>query len=142
MSTEANKNIIRRYMAEGVNQGKVSIADQLFTSNFVFHFAGSPALDRAGWAQTTSVFHTGFPDQHTMTEELIAEGEQVAARFTFSGTHRGEFQGIAPTGKSVTMSGMAFWRMMDGKIAEHWVETDSVGLLQQLGVIPTAAQGS
>lgn len=137
MSIEANKSAVRRYMDQGVNKANVNIADELFAPNFAFHFPGVPVpMDRAGWAQLTTVFKKGFPDQQTSTDDLLAEGDRVAARFTFRGTQQGEFQGIPPTGKSVTMTGMAVWRLVDGKIAEHWVETDALGMLQQLGVVP------
>src|SRR5690349_16249 len=95
MSTEENKNIVRRYMAEGVNRGDVTIATELFAPDFRFHFPGAPVpLDAMGWSQTTKVFQAGFPGQETTVEDLIAEGEKVAARFTFRGTQTGEFQGI------------------------------------------------
>jgi steroid delta-isomerase-like uncharacterized protein len=141
MSTEENKSLIRRYMEEALNKGNVGIADQLFTPTFVFHFPGSPGpMDREGWKQTSAVFQSAFPNQHTTTDDLVAENDKLAARFTFRGTHQGVFQSIPPTGKSVTMTGMAIWRVVDGKIAEHWVEFDALGLMQQLGVIPAPGQ--
>jgi steroid delta-isomerase-like uncharacterized protein len=143
MSTEENKAVVRRYMEEGVNKGNVEIADELFAPNFIFHFAGSPEpMNREGWAQLTNMFQSGFPGQNTNTDDILAEGDKVAARFTFRGTHQGAFQGIPPTGKLVTMTGMAIWRLANGKIAEHWVETDGLGMLQQLGAIPPAEPGS
>ena len=69
-------------------------------------------------------------------EDIAAEGDTVAARVAFRGTHRGEFQGIAPTGKEVAFSSMEFNRVVDGKVEEHWVELDLLGLMQQLGAIP------
>ena len=141
MSAEANQALVRRYLDEGVNQGNVRIADELFAPNFTFYFPGNPEpMNREGWAQTTTLFHAGFPDQHTVTDDMLAEGDKVAARFTFHGTHTGNFQGIPPTGKAVTMGGMAFWRIVGGKIAEHWVQIDALGMMQQLGVIPGPAQ--
>lgn len=134
---ETNKEVVRRYMQEGVNRGNVSIADHMFTPDFAFHFPGVPVpMDRNGWAQLTQAFQMGFPNQDTTTNDLLAEGDRVAARFTFHGTQSGTFQQIPPTGKAVTMTGMAIWRLADGKIAEHWVETDALGMLQQLGVVP------
>lgn len=134
---ETNKEVVRQYMQEGVNHGDVSVADQIFAPDFRFHFPGVPApMDRAGWAQLTQAFQMGFPNQDTTVNELLADGDKVAARFTFRGTQSGEFQQIPPTGKAVTMTGMAFWRLAGGKIAEHWVETDALGMLQQLGVVP------
>jgi steroid delta-isomerase-like uncharacterized protein len=137
MSTEDNKNLVRRYMEVDVNEANIEAANELVTRDFLFHFPGSPApMDRAGLAQTTLLFHAGFPDQHTTVDDILAEGDKVAARFTFRGTQTGAFQGIPPTGKAVTMNGMAIWRIADGKIAEHWVLFDALGMMQQLGVIP------
>lgn len=137
MSVQDNKALVSRYMAEGVNKGNVSIAGQMFTSNFQFHFPGVPApMNHEGWAQMTRAFQQGFPDQHTVTDDLFGEGDKVAARFTFHGTQTGDFQGIPPTGKPVTMTGMAIWRISDGRIAEHWVETDAFGMMAQLGLVP------
>ena len=140
MSTIENETIVRRYMEEGVSRGNVAIADEVLAAGFVFHFPGVPVpMDVNGWKGTTALFHTAFPDQTTTVDALIAEGDQVAARFTFRGTHQGDFQGLAPTGKTATMTGIAFWRLAEGKIAEHWVEIDAMGLMQQLGAIPAPA---
>jgi predicted ester cyclase len=76
-----------------------------------------------------------FPDWHSTFEELIAEGDRVAERWTGRGTHRGELQGIAPTGKRVEAPGSVFYRIVDGKIVELWGQLDMMSLMQQLGVI-------
>ena len=137
MPTEENKSLVRHYMSEAVSKGNVAEADKLFAPDFVFHFPGSPApMDREGWKQTTRMFHTAFPRQQTTTDDILAEGDKVAARFTFHGTNQGDFQGIPPTGKEATFTGLAQWRIVNGKIAEHWVEIDALGLMQQLGAIP------
>ena len=143
MSTEENKALVRHYLDEGVNKGNVGIADELFAPSFLFYFPGIPEpMNREGWAQTTTLFHSGFPNQHTVTDDMIADGDKVAARFTFHGTQTGNFQGIPPTGKVVTVGGMAIWRIAGGKIAEHWVQFDVLGMMQQLGVIPAPGQAS
>ena len=77
----------------------------------------------------------GFPDYQTIIDDLVAEGDKVAARITMSGTHTGSFMGIPPTGKRISFTGMYVARVDDGKIVEHWGEEDSVSLLQQLGVL-------
>jgi predicted ester cyclase len=77
----------------------------------------------------------GFPDYQTVIDDLIAEGDKVAARITMSGTHTGSFMGIPPTGKFISFTGMYIARIADGKIIEHWGEEDSVSLLQQLGAM-------
>jgi steroid delta-isomerase-like uncharacterized protein len=82
------------------------------------------------------MFRTGFPDIQVSIEDLVAEGKKVVAHWTWCGTNQGEFQGIPPTGKQVTGSGISIQRIADGKIAEAWVNFDTLGMLQQLGVIP------
>jgi predicted ester cyclase len=86
------------------------------------------------------VFYAAFPDARHTFEDFVAEGDKVALRFTFKGTHTGDFQGIPPTGKPVTISGSVVDRIVDGKIVEHWSLIDTMGLMQQLGVIPEPAQ--
>src|SRR5438445_353633 len=82
-STQDNKNLVLRYMEEGVNQGNVGIAGQVFASNFIFHFPGSPQpLEVEGWKQTMALFRSGFPQQKTTVDEVLVEGDKAAARFT------------------------------------------------------------
>ena len=83
------------------------------------------------------MFFSAFPDLHSTIDQLIAEGDIVAGRMTTTGTHRGEFMGIPPTGKRVTFSEIHIVRIADGKAVEHWGNSDDLGMMQQLGVIPT-----
>lgn len=87
-----------------------------------------------------TMFRSGFPDIKMTIEEVVAEGDKVVFRVTVHGTHKGEFKGIAPTGKQVTMTGMQIWRIEGGKIVEGWFNRDDLGLMQQLGVIPSLGQ--
>ncbi|MCQ3973778.1 MAG: hypothetical protein DPW09_10070 [Anaerolineae bacterium] len=86
------------------------------------------------------MFLSGFPDGQWVEEDLMAEGDKVVGRYTFHGTHQGEFFGIPATGKQVTVSNIHIMRFVDGKIVEHWGNGDDLGLLQQLGAVPTPAQ--
>ncbi len=88
------------------------------------------------WKQFTAPFMEAFPDLRLTVEDIVAEGDTVAARVAFRGTHRGEFQGIPPTGKQVAFSSMVFNHVVDGKVEEHWVEMDLLRLMGQLGAIP------
>jgi predicted ester cyclase len=88
------------------------------------------------WKQFTAPFMEAFPDLRLTVEDIVAEGDTVAARVAFRGTHRGEFQGIPPTGKQVAFSSMVFNHVVDGKVEEHWVELDLLRLMGQLGAIP------
>jgi hypothetical protein len=86
--------------------------------------------------QLLLAFRAAFPDQHVSIDDLVAEGDKVVNRATYTGTHRGEFQGISPTGKRFTISGINISRIADGKIAEDWTVLDLVGMLQQIGAMP------
>ncbi len=143
MSVEDNKALYRQY-DEALSQRDFARFDEIFAPNYVYHSPGVPELPPGpeGLKQLLSGYVAAFPDVRTTIEELIAEGDQVVARLTYSGTHQGAFQGIAPTGKQITMSSIDIVRIADGKIVEEWESPDNLGLLQQLGVIPAAEQAS
>lgn len=136
MSTEKNKALVRRFEAEVWNGRNPSLVDEFFAPNHVFRAAGSPPLDREGHRQMIAHFQNAFPDGQDTTDDLIADGDKVAHRWTYRGTHQGTFQGIPPTGKQITLTGISIWRFEDGKIVESWHELDTLGLMQQLGVVP------
>lgn len=138
MSTEQNKSIVRRWIEEGWNKGNLSLVDQVYTADVVQHDPGSPVpvTSSAALKQYVGVFLGALPDLHFTIDDLIAEGDKVAWRFTSHGTQTGPLMNIPPTGKGSDVTGMVFFRLVDGKIAEVWVNYDNLGLLQQLGVIP------
>lgn len=92
--------------------------------------------DREGFKQFIKMVRDAFPDFHDTVEDLIAENDKVVLRVTCTGTHKGEFMGVPPTGKQVTVSAIAIYRFAGGKAVEHWNVTDRLSLMQQLGVIP------
>jgi steroid delta-isomerase-like uncharacterized protein len=105
---------------------------------FLVHVPGAPGpLDSDGWIAFAFGFAQAFPDLHLTIEDIFATDDRVAARATFRGTHQGDFQGVPATGKQVRFTAIELNRMEGGKVAEHWVELDLLGLLQQLGAIPT-----
>ncbi len=137
MSTETNEVIARRFAEEVTNQKRLDVADEIIAADHVFYMPGIPPVrGLEAWKQLASIYFTAFPDFQVTVEDVIAEGDKVVARFTFSGTHQGEFQGIPPTGKQVTATGIDIYRIVDGKMLEHWAQIDALGMLQQLGVIP------
>jgi steroid delta-isomerase-like uncharacterized protein len=140
MSTEEHKALVRRFDEEVWNGRNLSRVDELFADNHIFRAAGSPPLDREGHRQMIAHFQDAFPDGRNTSEELLAEGDKVVQRWTFRGTHQGAFQGIPPTGRPVTLTGISIWRVDGGTIVESWHELDTLGLMQQLGVIPTPGQ--
>lgn len=138
MSTEANKAIYRRWIEEGFNHKNPAIFDELFDPGFVERTPQQPgqAPGIEGLKQSFSMMWQAFPDAQVNIEELIAEGNKVVARVRASGTHQGEFQGMPPTHKRMTISGMDLIGLQGGRIVEHWGEWDNLGLLQQIGALP------
>jgi len=141
MSTEANKASMRRFYDEVFNKKNRAAIDEFIDSNHVDHAAppGTPG-GLEGAKQTLTMYLTAFPDLHFTVEDLIAEGDKVVARLTVRGTQQGAFMGIPPTGKQVTSTAIDINRIADGKSVEHWLNMDTLGLLQQLGVIPAPGQ--
>ena len=143
MSTEENKALIRRFFAAidaACPAGNADILDEFFAPDFVEHnpFPGVPPT-RDGWKEVFKGFVAGAPGYHVI-EDLVAEGDTVVGRITAYGTHEGDLFGIPRTGKAIRVSGIAIWRVRDGKITDHWHETDQMGLMQQLGVLPAPGQ--
>ena len=136
MSTSEKKEIVRRqWYQELWNNWKISVADDLFTTDYVLHLPGSPPINRDGAKQVVAMFSTAFPDLKHTVDEMISEGNAVAARWTVRGTHRGAFQGIVPAGKQIVLSGTTVHHMADGRIVETWLTMDNLDLLQQLGAV-------
>ena len=137
MTAETNKAIVHRYVEDGANAGNMSVIDELFAADFVNHDPTQPATrDLAALKQFMLARQAAFPDQRTTIEDLFVEGDRVAKRWTWRGTQTGEFNGIPPTGRQVTIAGIDILRVSDGKIQEIWWGYDMLGVLQQLGVIP------
>ena len=137
MSAEENKAIVRRFVDEVQSAGNIDVIDELCSPEFVNHSAppGMPA-NCEGVKIVTAMFRQAFPDSYFTVEDMVAEGEKVATRKTFRGTHQGEFMGIPPTGQKVSVGLMDIVRIADGKVVEHWSMGDNLGMMQQLGVIP------
>ena len=136
MSTEDNKGLVRRFYEDIFNQRNLALVDELCTTNHVFHNPPTTLHGREEFKQLVSLYLTAFPDARFIVEDEIAEGDRVASRYTFRGTHKGDLMGIAPTGKQVTVTGIIINRIANGKSEEGWLNFDALGMLQQLGVIP------
>jgi steroid delta-isomerase-like uncharacterized protein len=134
VQTEAHKALVQQFVDEFWNSGNLDAADELMTRDAIIHepVAGTSEDLKA----VATMIRSAFPDWHSSVEEMLVEGDRVAERWTGRGTHRGEFQGIRPTGKLVAVPGVVFYRIADGKIAEFRGQFDRMSLLQQLGVIP------
>lgn len=138
MATMQNKELVRNYLEEVFNRRNLNAVDQYLSPAFVDHNPYSPqqAPGPAGRKQATSRFHEAFADFHLAIESIVAEGDMVAVRGTFSGRQTGSFMGVPPTGQRVAWQGMGFFRVANGRITERWSTHDLLGLLQQVGIIP------
>jgi steroid delta-isomerase-like uncharacterized protein len=141
MSAEANRSLVNRYAEEAINQGRLEVIDEICAVDYRSYPPGFPEGDRELDKQLIAMFRSAFPDMHKRVDELVADGEVVIERATYSGTHAGEFMGIPPTGRKVTFNGMHLFRIVDGKIAETRGIMDQMGMLQQLGVMPSPEKG-
>jgi predicted ester cyclase len=144
VSTEDNKALVRR-MFDLINQGSLAVLDEaiaeVFAPTWVNHDPSLPPLEGlAGARQLIGMFESAFPGLQMQLEDLLAEGDKVAARFRLSGTHGATFQGIQATGKTVSVTGTGILRIENGQIAENWVTFDSLGLMRQLGLIAAPGQ--
>jgi steroid delta-isomerase-like uncharacterized protein len=141
MSAEENKAIVRRFW-DVWEQGNIDLVDEVLASNYVNHTPATPEQPTGpeGVKAVVSMFRSAMPDLRVVVEDMIAEGDKVAVRYTLEGTHEGELFGVPPTGQRLSIKSIAVERVSDGKIREHWRVTDSLGMMQQLGVVPEPGQ--
>ena len=137
MSTEENKALGRRIFEEGINQNQPSVFDELIAPSYVNYDFPAPTQGVEGFKMVIGMFRAAFPDMRVILEEELAEDDKVITHGYFTGTHKGDFQGIPPTGKQIKVKYIDVWRVESGKLVENWVQMDQLGLMQQLGVIPT-----
>jgi predicted ester cyclase len=130
VSVEENKAVVRREQEELWNHtGNLDAAEEIFAPDYV-EAAKQEAAD----------FRRGFPEVRSTIEDLVAEGDKVAARWMARATHQGEYMGIPPTGKEVEFTGISVYRIEGGKIAESWTVEDEFGLMRQIGAVPEPGQ--
>ncbi len=139
-STEENKALVHRFLEEVIGKGNLAVADELLAPTYTYHAPGMEVQSPAAMKQVFTMLRTAFPDWYETVEDLFAEGDKVVFRVIGHGTHQGDFMGIPPTGKRVTMHGIDIVRLEGGKLAEHWAIFDQLGMMQQLGVIPAPGQ--
>jgi steroid delta-isomerase-like uncharacterized protein len=138
VSINENKAVTQRFVDEAINRKNLDALNQLVAEDFIERvpFPGqAPGCE--GLKATIGVFLQAFPDIVWTTHEQIAEGDNVVSRFTWTGTHRGEFLGVPATGRRVTVCGVFIDVVRDGKTVESRIIMDTLGLMQQLGVIPS-----
>ncbi len=142
MSTEQNKVLTRQLIEEVLNKGNMSRVDEIIAPNFVEHEELPPGFPPGREAPQLlfTMLRRAFPDFKATIQQLIAEGDKVVFYMTWTGTQKGEFMGIPPTGKSISINVIDIIRITDGQAVEHWGVMDSMAMMQQLGVIPAPSQ--
>jgi predicted ester cyclase len=135
-----NKEVVRRIFEDSINLGRLDLLNQLIADDYVGQVSGPPS-GRAEFTATVEALREGFPDIQYELENLVAEGDEVAVRWRWSGTHRATFHGpggavLPPTGKAVANDGMAIFEVKEGKAVRSWVLTDRLGFLQAVGARP------
>ena len=147
MTAEANKAVVRRTFEEVWNSGQLDVADEVYAPGHSNHDPVFPSIVPGpdGITPIVSMYRAGFPDLQFTVEDMVAEGDRVVTRWSASGTHTGELRGIAPyvrgippTNKRVTVTGITISHIANGQIVESWSSWDTLGMMQQLGLIPTA----
>jgi len=133
---EANKALVRRVIEELFTKHNVELIDEFFP-DCVYRAPAVGELRGEAYRQFLTSVLAAFPDGRWTVEDQLAEGDKVVTRWSFTGIHRGNLMGIAPTGKQVTTSGVMIDRIVGGKIAEEWEEYDALGMMQQLGAVPS-----
>ena len=136
MSVEENKAVVSRFVEEFWSQGNTAAADELMAADATIFLPGRGQVSKESFKAFAMTLRGAFPDWYSTQEELIAEDDRVAERWTGRGTHQGEFLGVPPTGRQVTVPGFVFYRFTSGKIAEFRGLFDGLSMLQQLGAIP------
>ena len=131
--SEQNKAAYRKSLSEVVRKGNYAVMSEVVTDDYLTHLPGEDFRGPKAAQEMIVMWRAAFPDLEITVDDQIAEGDKVATRWTAGGTHQGEFQGLKPTGKRITVSAIVYGRCEDGKVAEEWVMFDQMGLMQQLG---------
>lgn len=134
---ENNKAIVRAFI-EAYNNRRLDLIDDFIASDYVDH---TNKVNRDGLKQLINMGFNAFPDWNEVIEDIIAEGDKVWVRISYTGTHKGQFMGLPPTGKKIISKAVDIYRVVDGKLAEYWNVTDNVDILKQTGAIEITEKG-
>ena len=139
MSAEEPTALAHRFHTDIFQGGDLAAADELCAPDFAWHTPGVPQ-GAAGVKQMATLYRTAFPDLRLTHEDTVAAGDKVVIRWTVVGTHQGDFQGIPPSGRRISITGIDIFRVAGGKLTELWSNVDQLGMLQQIGAIPAQVQ--
>jgi steroid delta-isomerase-like uncharacterized protein len=134
---EQNKQLIRNYF-EAYDRHDTERIGSLVSSNYSLHISGMPSMDWNGTKRFYAAIWSAFPDLYHEILDIVSEGDKVAVRYNIIGTHKGELEGIPPSSKEVSFSGMDFITVIDGKVVDEWEIADTMALMQQIGAIPAS----
>ena len=141
MAVVTNEQLFQRYFDECANGGNLDLCDEIFAADYQHHDPANPdprpVVGPQGVKAHLESLKGGFPDLIFDVEDTISDGDQIIVKWTARGTNTGDYFGMPATGTSIEISGMNTWRTRDGQAIEGWVNRDDMGLLQQLGVIPS-----
>jgi C-1 hydroxylase len=137
MSFEKNKTLVRGFI-EAYNKRKLDLIDDFVAPDYIDH---EKNIDREGLKRLISMGINAFPDWLETIEDIIAEGDKVWVLLTYTGTHKGEFMGLAPTGKKIASKAVDIYRIVDSKLAEYWNVTDNLNIFKQVGVVEITEKG-
>ncbi len=138
--SQENLAVVRRAIEEVWNRGKYESLTELAADDIVIHATPNDIHGHEGIRQYHDSLRQAFPDMHFRIEDQLVDGDRIATRWSAMGTHNGAFQGLPATGKKVRMTGIEIYRFANGKVVECWPEANELGLLQQLGLLPTPSQ--
>lgn len=138
MTERSNKQIMERFTQEFLTTGDALLAEEFISPDIVLRFAGQEQRGRDSYLGIVAANGDIFADLLWKAEDMVAEGDTVAVRYTMTGTHRGEFAGVPATDRAVVPQSMAFYRLADGKIVEERAQLDMLGILQQVGGVPSS----
>jgi steroid delta-isomerase-like uncharacterized protein len=140
MSAEGNRALVRRFIDEVFNEGRLTVAEEVLAPDYAHHdpATGERGSGIEGLERMVGFYRQAFPDFRIDLEDQIATEDRVVERWTGRGTHQGSLQGHPPTGRTIAAQGISIHRIADGRIAETWTCFDSAGMLRQLGVVPEA----
>jgi len=138
MSTEQNKAIVRQLIEEAINQNNLSLAEEIMAADIIEHEELPPGIPTGieGTKIMFGMLHSAFPDFKATINDLIAEDDKVVVSMTWNGTQQGEWMGLPPSGKRMSVNVVDTFRVADGKLVEHWGITDMMAMMQQLGAMP------
>jgi steroid delta-isomerase-like uncharacterized protein len=137
--SSANEALVRRFFEEFCNDRRSDLAEQLVADDYISHGPQAPPAFGPDGVRARVGLYQEAVDGHWTVDELFSAGDRVVARWTGTGTHRGELMGVQPTDLPIRVEALSVFRVADGKIAEEWTVWDALGLLQQVGAMPAAA---